>query len=302
MQVHEVKDGYARIEARSYPIERAYPDGYDKEIASWTASHEIATASRRLPCVELTAPHDRRCIAVGGSPSVVRYIEDIRALQQAGGTVVAVNDANNLLQDNGIIPDAMVVFEVGVYPPALGWRCHPDTTFYVASLCHEETFRGLEGHKIIVWHLYSPLPFIQDILTEKFDYPGGNGMMVCGGTTTFMRILPLFHRVLGYRHFECFGFDSSHPEGQGSHFFGTPYYAGKEIEVFLGDDGGRGGGARRRFLTRPIYAQQADEFRQWCLHHDHRLETIHVHGDGLLPAMHRQMFPDRYSEEGFHGV
>lgn len=288
MRVGDLQDdGYAPIEAESSPMVRAYPEGYDKEVASYTAMHAIACAKRRLPCVEFQGrARKERCVIVGSSPSVVDYLDDIRALKADGAFVFAINDANNLLQDHGIVPDGMVVLEVGVYPPALGWKCHPDTTFYVASLCHDETFEGLAGHKIVVWHVWTPLPFVQDIFASHFDYPGGNAMMVCGGNTTFTRITPLA-LAMGYRHFSVYGVDSSHPPGA-SHFFGTPYYAGKEIEVFLGPK-------KDRFLTRPIYAQQADEFRQWCLH-NHHMFTMRCYGPGLLPTMHRMMFPDQYME------
>lgn len=271
-------------ETRFAPI--VFSDDGDQDLCEAAISHVIAARGLGLPELELREPHDGRVVVVARAPSVLGYLEQIRAAQQAGATIFAVNDAHNWLVENGIIPDGFVVFEVVSYDALRAIRPHPDVTYYIASHCHPENFRLFEGFRRVVWHSNNDWPGCDDEIA-KFQNP----MQVCGGSTTMMRTLHI-DLVLGFRAFELYGVDSSF-EGDQSHGIG-PSRVDVECTVIASGNNGF-----RQFKTRPYLARQAHEFTRWCAAFP---VAMKVYGEGLLPYLHRSISPQTYedtSDDGF---
>lgn len=262
-----------------------YGENFDPDSIELATEHMEYAASLGLPELMVERAHKGTCIFVGAAPSVSKHIEEIRRLSKIeGNTLFAVNDANNLLMDYGIIPHANVLFEVAQDIAELNRRHHPQITYYIHSMAHPTTFDAFMDKKVVLFHTYSDVPIHAEKLAKfKTQWMVGGGV-----STTMSKTLPLA-MFLGFRRFELFGVDSSF-EGE-SHFNGSPY---KERWGTI-DIAADAGGERKLFKTLPYLARQADEFQRFCKKH-HWMLNIKVHGEGLLPWIHKQAYPQMYQE------
>ncbi len=271
------------------PIEPGqYSDGWDPVARLQAVDHIRHAASLGLPALTIQPQHARTAVIVGGSPGVAQHIEEIRAWQRRGAFVFAINHVYNLLLEAGIVADGMLLFEIGLDPCALGWRLQPQTEYQVCTLCHPDTFKAAmaSGGRVFTWNSGSNLQEHHDVTEECFP----NQPMVAGGISTFTRILPVATGLMGYRNFEVYGVTCSHEKGGDTHFFGTPFYRGSPYDVYAGQEPWG-----RWFHTTKLYARQAEEFRQTIAAFG-QMMNMRVHGDGLVPFIHREMFPGMYPD------
>lgn len=279
-------DHQDQVPANGRPIEPGqFSNGWDPVARIQAVDHIRHAASLGYPALQIQPQHKRTAVIVGGAPGVEQYVEEIRRWQQNGAFVFAINHVYNHLLDAGIIADGMLLFEIGLDPCALGWRLQPQTEFYVCTLCHPDTFKAAAIGKVFTWNSGSNLQEHHDVTMECF--PGEP--MVYGGISTFTRILPVATGLLGFRNFEVYGVTCSFPKGGDTHFFGTPFYRGTPMDVYAGQEPWG-----RWFHTTKLYVRQAEEFRQIVAGWGDMM-NMRVHGDGLLPFIHRQMFPEMYT-------
>jgi hypothetical protein len=248
-----------------------------------------------LPELEIEKARLGKAIIVGASPSVKRYVDQIRDLAADPRNILfAVNDANDLLMDNGIIPHGNVLFEVAIDYKEFQRRHHPDITYYIHSFAHPTTFEHFKDKKVILWHCFSDEAEHNELLK---NFKNKHFMVGGGSSTTLVKTIPLC-MFKGYREFELFGFDSSFPDEDGTHFNGAPYKNfWKSMDLVCQIKTPDGEIKERKFRTMAYLARQADEFRRMCEHFAW-MTKIHVHGDGLLPWMHRNTYPHLYAEQG----
>ncbi len=265
-----------------------YEGGFDPDSIAMATEHLKHSATLGLPELKVGSVKEGKCVFVGSAPSVKEHIETIRMLSyDYRNCIVAVNDSNDFLMANGIKPDANVIFEVAQDPAELKRRHYPGTTYYVHSMAHPTTFEALEGMKVVLWHTYTAIPEHLELM-QAFE---NKHLMIGGGVaSTLNKAIPLMI-ALGYRQFELFGVDSSYPENENTHFNGSPnadFWRKLDIVAEVN-------GETKIFKTLPYLAKQADEFRRFCQQH-HWMLKIKVHGNGLLPWMHRKMYPTMYQE------
>lgn len=242
-----------------------------------------------------------KMIIVGSGPSMVNYLDKIRELRaDKKNALFVVNNAHPYLIKQGIAPQGALIFEIMKRAYDCLERPHPDCTYYICSICDPYAFDQLRDNKCLVWHCASEVWSHIKALGDAFGKIDDQGklmppMLVGGGFTTFLRTLSVGY-VLGYRDYELFGFESSF-EGEHSHFFGTPDYGGPVTECYAvvqqpTPDNPKG---VRRFMSKAYLIRQADEFRKHCEQVGSTVK-MRVHGDGLLPAIHRHLFPQFYEE------
>lgn len=260
----------------------SYDDGGDASVADMALDNIIKARSLGLPSAELAQAHDYKMVVVARAPSVLGYIDQIIRAQNEGAAVFAVNDAHDWLIENGCIPNGFIVFEVNAYEPLKGLKKNPEVTYFIASHCHPENFRMLEGCERVVWHSNNDWPGTEEEIS-KF---GEGSFIVGGGSTTMMRNLSL-GMVLGFRKFDLYGVDSSYTDK--SHGIGKSSTDTEITVIASGCDG------FKAFRTLPYLARQADEFRRWC--EAFPQADVRVFGDGLLPYIHRSMHPEKYQQE-----
>ena len=257
------------------------------------ARHIRLAAERNLPRIQkVEEMRPGRAIIVGGGPSIEGQLDKIREFAaDKNNAVFALNWAHSWLINHGVIPTACVMFEIDVDPCQILDNTHPNVTYYVCSHCHPLTFEGLKDRKVVVWHSPPNSPVEKVALEECFAGDFNLG----GGVATFLRSVSIAI-VLGYRHFEIFGADSSFPDDYPStHVIGYPTITSPKadgIYVYAKDDVS---GVVRRFKTVGYLAYQVEEFIKY-MKVNHQLFRMKVHGDTLLAFVHRNMWAHQYEE------
>jgi len=248
-----------------------------------------------LPQLKMYAVTEGRCIIVGGGPSAVEHIDEIRALAaDPQNAVFALNYTHNWLIEQGIIPKGCLMFEIDVDPTKVLEKPHPQVNYFVCSLCHPTTFEGLEGYHVTVWHC-SGEGQKTEVVVEEF---GPDALLIGGGSTTFLRTVALA-MALGFRKFDVFGCDSSFPQkSQRTHFQGyvTNTSTDDTIRVWV-----EKGGVLKEFTSLGYLVQQAEHFRQFCQSNrfnpelNYGIKHMKVHGDEtMLRYIHEGDFPEMY--------
>ena len=244
-----------------------------------------SSCGRKLETLtKMQAPHGMKMVLVGSGPSAAKHVETIRELSRTDGyCVMSVNESHDWLVDNEIEPWGAVYIEIGEWDIPMFDKFSPGVTFFLASQCHPSVFDQVSDRRIVLWHA------LQGIGEDKViaDCQGG-GDLIAGGVTPAMRGIHL-GIVMGFMDFELFGMDSSYE---------TNSHASREneredwkdeptIEVWcLG----------KMFKTKPYLARQAEDFGKVCRLFGN-LIAFRVHGDGLLPHIHRTFYPQYYREK-----
>lgn len=229
-------------------------------------------AALPLPWVGMHAAHDGVAILCGGGPSLAEHIDAIKALQDAGGAVFAMNGASAFLRSHGVRVSAQVLADAKPETSTLvdaGISC-----IYVASQVDESTVDSAMGcGNVKLWHLG-----ISEEMDELFPdarRKAGGYALIGGGASVGNSALCLAY-VLGFRRFELFGYDSSH-RGDASHAYDQPmnrFIPVADVEW-----------AGKTYRASVAMKAQAEKFQITAQQLKREGCTINVHGDGLLPAM-----------------
>lgn len=210
------------------------------------------------------------CICASG-PSLVRYIEEIRHLQEAGHSVAAMNGSYGFLLSHGIIPD--YYFQVdsreGVNLKFLK-NLHPATDFIIASQCHPEIFEALQGYDVTLWQVDNYAGEGDEIRKYWPDsklFPGAP----CVGNSCLNPIL-----AMGYRVWDMFGYDGSVEDGR-RHAFPQEQNDGEKIHQFRFGD-------KIHYATGTMAQCSQDFAVRYGLFSDLGIHII-LHGDGLTMDM-----------------
>lgn len=195
------------------------------------------------------------CI-VGGGPSLVDCLEQLRWRKKAGQQVWATNNTFAFLVKHGITPDAHVLLDARAENASF---LHPTdgVTYYLNVSCHPHLFDRVAGLDVVMYDL------------------GGVGT----GTTVGMKALYLAG-FSGYRNFHLFGMDSSYRE-TAHHAYAQPLNDGEDVHDVTVD------GVTFKAATWMIY--QAEEFQHIAASFAEQGCVITVAGDGLLPFVARRI-------------
>lgn len=232
----------------------------------------VAINSRRsVPWVKEIAAHDDHAVLVGGGPSAVDTIGEIRLRQRDGQQIFALNGAASWLAQYGVDADCQVLLDSRpqnrrFVRPIAAQR------FYIASQCDPAIFDILKDEDVTLYH------HAEDGIDQHFD---GRSILIGGGITVGLTAMALCF-ALGYRNLHLYGYDSSDREGA-SHAYAQEE-AGSENErreIWVG---------RRSFVCAPAMYAQAQAFPAFAALLRDEGALITVHGDGLLPELARQNF------------
>lgn len=228
-------------------------------------SHVRENTKRDLPWLYGKSAHDGVAIMVGGGGSVAEHLEDIRQLQQRGGTVFAINAASRYLRANGIDVDWQVTGDAKRETSGLiddGARGHA-----FASHVHPETMRA--APQPLVWH--SMLHCKEEWFPEEKRKRGGYALL--GGEASSGLGALCVAYALGFRRMEIFGYDSCHQDGQ-SHAYRQDMNNVIPVMEYQW--------AGRTFQTSVTMRTQAERFPILGQALQQAGATLTVWGDGLL--------------------
>ncbi len=178
------------------------------------------------------------------------------------GPIAALNGAWKALAVKGVTPDYIIVHDPA--PENIAWFDDaPDSpTYLLASRVHPSIFDRLAGKKVVLWHIHG-----------EFEAEAGATTMIGGGFTIGCRGLNLLN-MMGFTHFDCYGYDSCYALTGENH--ATPQsWNITAPQPYQVDD--------RMFIAEPWMAAQVQEFLIQI--ESNRFNyTVCVKGDGYLKA------------------
>jgi FkbM family methyltransferase len=233
-------------------------------------NHIKIALAREYPEVERGEPHGGTAIIVGGGPSIADQFHYIAAIQQGGGEIFALNNADLWLRRRKITPDFHVMLDAR--PDLHDWINTGGAKLY-ASMCHPSVLHA--GHcrgNLKVWHAQTD--------GAESLYEGKHS--IGGGTTVGTRALVLAW-FMGYRNFCVFGLDSSLKQDQ-HHAYPQPL--NDTDPVYDAIVGGQS------FKATGWMIQQVEDFKEIAGKLAAQGCKINVYGDGLLSAAISSMHGD----------
>jgi uncharacterized Rossmann fold enzyme len=244
----------------------------------------IAAAIKRgLPELQLVPEHDGHAVIVGGGPSLVDTLDELRWRYEQGQTIFALNNTRAWLCERGIIPHYTVLLDARASTARFVGPAIDRTQYLVASQCAEATFdaclalgkiwdaQSPDGRdRVILWH-----PHVEGIK----DYAPTDAVLIGGGTTVGLQTTAIAY-TLGFRKLHLYGFDSCYRDDDG-HAYAQPENDGEKIIDCTV--------AGRSFKVAPWMAQQADEFKNVALQLADMDCVVTVAGDGLIPHIANEM-------------
>lgn len=160
---------------------------------------------------KLSEAHGGHAVLVGGGPSLRSRLSSIKARQDHGQKVFAMNGAAKFLADNGIFPDYQVLLDPQDFVTEF---IGPAKDHLVASQCHPSVLRALPDATL--WHL--AVDGVNELIPDRDE----DFCLVGGGITVGHSAMYLAYSM-GFRNIHCYGFDSSFAFGDKSpHAYSEP--------------------------------------------------------------------------------
>lgn len=274
---HDIVDGWVPQVWKVGGLTRAELDvicNTEKEVI---LSNVRSACERNLPWFDFP---DADCPAVvcivGGAPSLKNDIEQIRALQEMGAEIWALNGAAEYLCMRGLEPDVLVILDARPENAEFVRSDPAKSKYLLASQCHPDVFDMLEGWRADVTVFHNNTPGMVELLTPRTDKPVH---LLGGGTTVGMKAMVLA-KLSGFRVIHLFGMDSSYSDGK-HHAYKQPLNDGERVlQVVVGD---------KTFECAPWMITQVNDFQALAAEFLADGITITVAGDGLLKYVAQNM-------------
>lgn len=223
--------------------------------------------------VSAVPEHDGTFVIAGYGPSLKASLPFLIEEVKAGHTVLTTSGAHDFLISNGVIPDYHADMDPRSRKAEFVKTPHKDIHYLVASVCHPDFWRNLEGYRTTLWHL-ADMVEMQDYIARLEPDANVHPSAQCIGLTA----IALGHS-LGFRKFSLHGMDCSYSEGEphaGPHNGSNSDE--KRLKVRCGE---------KYFETRLEWIQYARNFN------DHILPRMlnmpfRIYGEGLLQEMCKQ--------------
>ena len=209
---------------------------------------------------------------VGGGPSLVDTIDQLKARHQNGAKVWAMNGSYDHLQSQGIVPDVMVMLDARPENVRFVQNPQQSTTFYITSQCDDAVFDALEGYKVVLVHANTPGVY------ELLEHEKARPVHLMGGFTTVGILSLILAKLQGFQRIFMFGMDSSYRNGEHHAYKQESNDAERVIDAMINDV---------TYKCAPWMAQQVTDFQNVVAGFGD--VTIEVCGDGLLHEMAKAM-------------
>jgi len=214
--------------------------------------------------LESQEAHEGTAVLCGSGPSIGDYLDEIKALQESGAKVFAMNGSAKFLNDKGILADYQVVIDAREETADL---VGPAREHLFGSQVHPACWD--RAPNAMLWHLQ-----IEDIEDHFPDYE--DGYCLIGGAASVGNTATCLAYAMGYRDLQIYGYDSSYRQDQGHAFFQP---------LNNGDPCCRVTFAGKEYLVSLTMKMQAEKFQETARELINLGCDVVVHGDGLLPDM-----------------
>ena len=230
------------------------------------------SVKRSLPWFDFDESHQGSVCLVGGGPSLVDTIDQLKARHQNGAKVWAMNGSYDHLQSQGIVPDVMVMLDARPENVRFVQNPQQSTTFYITSQCDDAVFDALEGYKVVLVHANTPGVY------ELLEHEKARPVHLMGGFTTVGILSLILAKLQGFQRIFMFGMDSSYRNGEHHAYKQESNDAERVIDAMINDV---------TYKCAPWMAQQVTDFQNVVAGFGD--VTIEVCGDGLLHEMAKAM-------------
>jgi hypothetical protein len=215
------------------------------------------------------APHatnDVEVMILAGGPSLNEHAHEIKAMREAGIKLITLNGTYNWAIEHGLTPSAQIMVDAREFNKRFTKPVVEGCKYLLSSQCDPAVFEDLPKDRTYLWH--TSAESIRDLLDEQYKEQVWWG--VPGGSTVMLRAIPLL-RMLGFKRFHLFGFDSCITDTH--HAYAQPENDSEcVIPMIVGG---------RVFQCHPWMATQAQEFMDLIRVMGDEIE-LEVYGDGLI--------------------
>jgi hypothetical protein len=213
------------------------------------------------------ATNDVEVMILGGGPSLNEHAHEIKAMREAGIKLICLNGTYNWAIEHGLTPSAQIMVDAREFNKRFTKPVVEGCKYLIASQCDPAALEGLPKERTYLWH--TSAESIRELLDEQYKEEVWWG--VPGGSTVMLRAIPLL-RMLGFKRFHIFGFDSCLSNDQ-HHAYSQPENDSETVIPMI--VGGR------VFQCHPWMATQAQEFMDLIKVMGDEIE-LEVYGDGLI--------------------
>lgn len=219
----------------------------DLEVIANTSHQQVkqniqSACRRTLPWITVCPPNDETVAIVGGSPSVGRYVQEIKERHKHGMKVTTVNGTHDFLWGHGIRPDTHVLIDAR--PENERFITRRAKSYVLASQCSPLVF-DKAGNNVTIAHLNTE--GVLDAIPES-DQPLH---LISAGTTVGLAAMCIEY-CRGHRKFVIYGMESSFEEDELHAYTQSGNEHDKIIEAEV---------AGRKFKTTPWMVAQAQNFQ-----------------------------------------
>jgi hypothetical protein len=230
------------------------------------------SVKRSLPWFDFDKSSQGSVCLVGGGPSLVDTIDQLKARHQNGAKVWAMNGSYDHLQSQGIVSDVMVMLDARPENVRFVQNPQQSTTFYITSQCDDAVFDALKGYKVVLVHANTPGVY------ELLEHEKARPVHLMGGFTTVGILSLILAKLQGFQRIFMFGMDSSYRNGEHHAYKQESNDAERVIDAMINDV---------TYKCAPWMAQQVTDFQNVVAGFGD--VTIEVCGDGLLHEMAKAM-------------
>lgn len=245
----------------------------------------INTARDDLTWLRGQPENDLPAIMVGGGATAADFIPTIKARQQFGGKIFAMNAASQWLRTHGIEADYQCVLDAKEETSILVDTEGPINI--IASQVHPKTMEAAAAP--LVWHLDGG-DIEKDFPKERIDR--GGYCLLAGGASVGNSAMAVAY-ALGHREFHVFGYDCSHTNKK-SHSYPQGMNALiPTMEMTWGD---------KTYLLSMSMKGQVMAFQVMAGELKRNGCTIEMYGDALLQHIYRTKAEDMTERDRYKAL
>ena len=208
---------------------------------------------------------DAEVMILAGGPSLQQHQKQIHEMREAGVKMVTLNGAYNWALKLGFKPSAQIIVDARPFNARFTKPVSPGCKYLISSQCDPSVLEGLPHDMTYLWHTGA------EHVREDLDAAYPVWWLVPGGSTVMLRAIPLL-RMLGFKQFHLFGFDSC-LDGDAHHAYAQPE---NDTEMVIPVTVGG-----RTFRCHAWQIAQAQEFMDLVKFLGDEIE-LEVYGDGLI--------------------
>jgi precorrin-6B methylase 2 len=215
--------------------------------------------------VEPHQTNDVEVMILGGGTSLNKYEDEIRRLRADGAKLVTLNGTYLWALDRGLTPSAQIMVDARPFNARFTKPVVDHCKYLIASQCDPSVLEGLPKDRTLLWHTSA------EHIREELDATYKTWWLIPGGSTVMLRAIPLL-RMLGFKKFHLFGFDSC-LDGDAHHAYAqVENDCDTVIPVTVGG---------RTFRCHAWQVSQAQEFMDLVKFLGAEIE-LEIYGDGLI--------------------